>query len=224
MKQSNEGLDDNVVRLRRLDACAVSDALDKLGLAGAVPGLRGLSVQRRIAGRAVTVKLGVGPESDGAPRHLGTTAVMLAGTDDVIVVEQLSGIEAGSWGGILTLAASRRNIAGVVSEGLVRDVDEACDYGFPVYARGATMRTARGRIRELATNVPVTIGDAAVAPGDYVIADRSGVVFVRASDIASVLAAAEGIAAREGAMAKAILTGEPVTQVMGASYEHMLRG
>ena len=215
-------LGDPVQRLKRLDTCAVSDALDKLGLSGAVSGLGPLARPRRIAGRTVTVKLGVGTPESGKPRHLGTTAVMTAQPGDVIVVEQRSGIEAGSWGGILTLSAKTRGVAGVVSDGLVRDVDEAHDYDFPVYARGATVRTARGRIVELATNTPVRIGDVEVAPGDYVIADRSGVVFIAAAAIEQVLAAAEFIAAREAAMAKDVLAQRPVTEVMGANYENML--
>lgn len=217
---------DFVARLRRLDACAVSDALDKLGLAGAVGGLPPRSSPRRIAGRVVTVKLAragdVAPVA-GPPRHLGTTAVESSGPDDVIVVEQRSGIEAGSWGGILALAAKLRGIAGVVADGPVRDIDEAREYDLPVFSTALTARTARGRVAEVGTNVPVTIRDHAVSPGDYVIADGSGVVFVAAADVERVLAAAEQIAAREAAMAKALQAGKPVTEVMGASYENMLR-
>ena len=49
-----------VGRLSLLDCCAVSDAMDKLKLAGVVTGLHPLSTSRRIAGRVVTVKLGTG--------------------------------------------------------------------------------------------------------------------------------------------------------------------
>ena len=113
--------------------------------------------------------------------------------------------------------------AGVVADGPVRDIDQAIEMGFAVFARAFTARTARGRIVELGTNVPVSIGDVTVAPGDYVIADRSAVIFIPAADIDRVLAAAERIAAKEEAMAKAILAGEPIGAVMGASYEHMLK-
>ena len=50
-------MDELIARLSRLDSCAVSDALDKLGLTGAVTGIRRLSSERRIAGRVLTVKL-----------------------------------------------------------------------------------------------------------------------------------------------------------------------
>ncbi len=214
---------DAVERLKRLDCCAVSDALDKLALPGVVTGIAQLSGAGRIAGRAVTVKLGVGSPPPGPKRHLGTTAIELANPGDVIVTEQRSGVEAGSWGGILSLGAQLRGVAGVVAEGPVRDIDEAISYGFPVFGRSCTARTARGRIVELATNVPIRVGEVDVVPGDYVIADRSAVIFIKAADIERVLQAAEAVAAREAAIAKALRAGEPITRAMGANYEDMLK-
>jgi regulator of RNase E activity RraA len=209
----------------------VSDALDKLQLSGAVGGLRQLASERRIAGRVTTVKLATVAQVQAAsalptasPRHLCAAAIEASGPDSVIVVEQRTGIEAGSWGGLLTLGAKLRQVAGVVSEGLVRDIDEARQYDFPVFARGLTTRTARGRVAELGTHVDITVGDITVRDGDYVIADNSGVVFIASGDVDRVLDAAEQIVARESAMAKSLLSGQAITQVMGANYEHMLKG
>lgn len=221
----------NVQRLRRLDACAVSDALDKLGLPGVVTGLPLRSTapggMSRIAGRAVTMKVGPGQPPPGPARHLGCAAIEQSDGDSVIVVEQRSGVEAGCWGGLLTLGAKVRGVAGVVADGPLRDVDEAIAYEFPVFSRSLTSRTARGRVVELGVQVPVTIGAAlggevTVQPGDYVLADRSAVIFISPEHIAQVLDAAEMIVAKEAAMAKAILSGTPVGQVMGGNYEHML--
>jgi regulator of RNase E activity RraA len=217
--------DPHAVRLARLDCCAVSDALDKLGLSGSESGLVPRSSVRRIAGRAVTVRLVCkddAPVRSGPPVHLGATAIESAGPGSVIVIEQRTGIEAGSWGGILTLAATLRGVEGVVADGPVRDIDEARTYDLPIYSRGLTARTARGRIAEEATNVDVRIGESIVSPGDYVLADGSGVVFIAAAQIGRVLDAAEEIAAREAAMAKALLAGRSVVDVMGAGYETML--
>ena len=216
-------IDTNVQRLAKLDCCAVSDAMDKLQLGGVVSGLPQLSASRRIAGLAVTVKLAAGNAPPGPARHLCTAAIELAGPGHVIVVEQKSGIEAGSWGGILTLGAKLRGVEGVVADGPVRDIDEARGHDFPLFARGCTARTARGRIHEAATNVAVNIGEVIVNPGDYVVADGSAVIFIAAAQIGRVLEAAESIVAREAAMARALQAGERITQVMGANYEHMLK-
>jgi 4-hydroxy-4-methyl-2-oxoglutarate aldolase len=214
---------DFVARLNKLDACAVSDAVDKIGLQGAVTGLRPMTVTRRIAGRILTIRLGVGEPPPGVPRHIGTTAIESAQAGDIIVVEQLSGIPAAAWGGILSHGAKLRGLAGVIAEGPLRDVDEARQLDFPVYARGATTLTARGRIVELANNQPIRVGDVWVKAGDYAIADSSGVVFVSQDNIERVLATAEDIAAREARMAESLYAGQPITQVMGANYENMLR-
>ena len=215
-----------VQRLGRLDCCAVSDAMDKLGLPPAVSGLEQRSTTRRIAGKVVTFRMvtaDAAPKRSGPPRHLGTTAIEMAQPGDIIVVEQKTGVDAGSWGGILSLGAKVRGAAGVIADGPVRDIDEARSYEFPVYCRSLTARTARGRVAELDTGEPVNIGGVTVATGDYAIADASGVVFIRAADIERVLQAAEMIAAREALMATALLAGKPITEVMGADYEHMLK-
>jgi regulator of RNase E activity RraA len=157
------------------------------------------------------------------PRHLGTTAVEAGGPDNVIVVEQTTGIDAGCWGGLLSLGAKVRNIAGVIADGPVRDIDEARQYEFPVFSTALTARTARGRVVEKGTHVPVQVWGITVNSGDYVIADSSAVIFIRAQDIEGVLEAAEAIARREAAMAKALLAGTPIGQVMGGDYEHMLQ-
>ena len=54
------------------------------------------------------------------------------------------------------------------------------------------------------------------------LADQSAVIFIASADIERVLATAEEIVAREAAMAKAILAGTPISEVMGGAYEHML--
>lgn len=211
-----------VARLRRLDSCAVSDALDQWGLEGVVTHLEQRSGEGRIAGRAVTVKLGLGDPPPGPSRHLGTAAIEAAGPESVIVIEQRTGVEAACWGGLLTLGAKAKGVAGVVADGPVRDIDEARKLGFPIFTNKITGLTARGRIVEKATNEPVAIGAVVVAPGDYVIADRSAVVFVRPESIARVLETAEAIAAREATMAEAIRSGAKISEVMGGAYERML--
>lgn len=222
---TDSDVEELVSRLSKLDACAVSDALDALGLPGAVSGLRPLTGDHRIAGRVQTVELGP-PRDDIAPRHLCTGAVDAGTATDVIVVAHQARTDCAGWGGNLSRAALARGIRGTLVDGAARDIDEARQIGYPVFAGAATARTARGRTQEHAWDVPVQIGTGdetvTVAPGDYVIADASGAVFVPAGAAADVLTRAEQIAAKEAAMAAAIERGEPVSQVMGANYERML--
>jgi 4-hydroxy-4-methyl-2-oxoglutarate aldolase len=214
-------VDNLIARLRGLDSCAISDALDALGLHGVVTGIHPLSSDRRIAGRVRTVKL---DRADGrsSDRHLCATAIDSASPGDIIVVEQRTGIDAASWGGNLAAGAKMRHVAGVVIDGPARDIDECRELDFPVFARTRTARTARGRIVEVATNEPVTVADVTVSPGDYGVADASAVVFVAEREIQRVLEVAESIVRRERAMRQALREGTPVSQVMAAGYEQML--
>ena len=214
---------DFLARLKRIDCCALSDALDQLKMTGVVCGMIQGSGSGRIAGRAITVRLVAGVKSEGPPKHLCATAIELGGPGSIIVVEQRSGIEAGSWGGLLSMGAQTKGVEGVIAEGPVRDIDQAMEMGFPVFARAWTARTARGRIVEHSTNEPVQIGDVTVHAGDYVLADRSATIFVAAQDIERVLVAAERIVAKEDLMAKEIHIGTAIGTVMGANYEHMLK-
>ena len=214
---------DTLVRLAQLDACAVSDALDRLQLPGAVTGIQRLTTTRRISGRVITVKMGRDEGQPPASRHLGTTAIESAQPGDVIVMEQRTGIDAACWGGNLSLGAKLRQVAGVIVEGPARDIDEAREYDFPVFARSVTARTARGRIVEAATNVPITVGDVTVNPGDFVVADGSGVVFVERDAVERLLDAAEAVIARERTMVAALREGTPISTVMGTGYETMLK-
>src|SRR5688500_5817481 len=101
-------ISDLLERLSKLDSCALSDALDKLGLPGSVTGLQRLSTDRRISGRVVTYRLEPDDGRAVASRHLGTAAVESAEPGDVIVVEQRTGIDAAGWGGNLSFGAQLR--------------------------------------------------------------------------------------------------------------------
>src|SRR5262252_4903180 len=100
---ANRNMNDLIARLNRLDSCALSDAMDKLGLRGVVTGIHQYSTQRKIAGRVITVKLGTDDGRTAVAKHLGTTAIEMANPGDIIVVEQRTGIDAAAWAAIFRL-------------------------------------------------------------------------------------------------------------------------
>lgn len=210
-------------RLIAIDTCALSDALDKLSLTGQVTNLPRESGSGRVAGIAVTVKLGTGAPPPGPPKHLGTTAIEASDDLSIIVVEQRSGVEAGCWGGLLTRGALHAKVRAVIADGPVRDIDEARDLDFPIFTNRLTCFTARTRVVEESTNEPIEIGTVTVSPGDYLVADGSAVIIIKPADVESVLATAEMIINREAAMIAEIAKGTPMSMVLGGSYEHMLK-
>ena len=214
--------DDLRARLGKLDTCAVSDALDRLGLKGATIGIRPVWPCPRIVGRAVTVK--IKPAGLDKPKqHLGTPAIEAARPGDVIVVDSGGRPDVSAWGGLLSLASKTKGLSGVVIDGACRDVDESRDVGFPVYARAVVPVTARGRIMQQSFNEEIQCGGVQVHPGDLVIADGSGVVFIPKAREGEVITEAEKIAAHEAKMAEGIRSGRSVVEVMeGLGYESML--
>ncbi|HKR89906.1 MAG TPA: hypothetical protein VJS38_17185 [Phenylobacterium sp.] len=209
-------------RLEELDTPTLSDALDKMGLPGAVFGLMPMTVTRTVVGKAMTVKLGA-PLPGLPKRHLGAGAIMAAEPGDVIVVEHRGRTDVSGWGGLLSRAALAKGIDGVVIDGAFRDIDEARMLGLPIYGRAAVPVTARGRVAEHSFGEAVTIAGVAVAAGDWVVADGSGVVFITAARAEEIVGVAEDIFAREQLMVRDIEAGRPIGEVLGAAYEDMLK-
>jgi len=204
------------------DTCTISDASERVGLTAALAGVRRQTTSKRVAGVAVTVQLGPAG-ADTPPFHLGATAIE-TGDDHSVIVVGGGSTECAGWGGLLARAARAKGVRGVVVDGLVRDVDEAEDLGFPMFSRGVTPVTARRRLVEVSSQEPVTFAGVVVAPGDFVLADGSGVVVVPAADIERVVEAARQIAIREAKMVARLDAGDPPSQVMDRTYETMVEG
>jgi len=201
-------------RLAALDACAVSDALDTLGLPGAVTGIRPLwPVDRVVAGRARTIQ--AAPRTPDAPgQHIASPLIAVAEAGDVAVIANGGREDVSCFGGILAVAALERGMAGVVIDGACRDIAESDELGLPVFGRAVVPVSARGRIVQTSMDEPGEFAGVTVSSGDYVVADRSGVVFVPAGDGERVVELAERIVAREQAMVKAVRAGESVLDLM----------
>jgi regulator of RNase E activity RraA len=212
-----------------LDVTTVSDALDACGLPPGEGGLRPMWGRPKVAGFAVTVELEPlsgqpGTEPDARPdaqpstehrgAHILTGAIAGAGPDDVIVVANGGRTDVSSWGGIVSVGAAVRSVRGVITDGACRDVGQARELGFPVFARAQVPVTARGRLRQKSAGEPVLVGAVTVRPGDVVMADEGGVVVVPRERAAEVLDAAQGLAAREAAIEAEVRAGVPLPQAM----------
>jgi len=197
----------------RLDTAAISDALDALGLPAGQGGFSPLWGTPRVTGFAVTVQLE--PFKPGpAGAHIGTTAVAEAGDTDLIVVNNSGRTDVSCWGGLLSLGAQLKGVRGVVADGVCRDINEARDIGFPIFAKGSTPATARGRLRQRSTGEPVSLGQVSVMAGDLVFADETGVVVVPAGHVVEVLAKAQAVSQREAGIAADLRAGAPLHEAM----------
>jgi regulator of RNase E activity RraA len=196
-----------------LDSCAISDALDALGLPAGLGGLRPVWGGPVMVGFAVTVQ--VEPYQPGpAGPHIAASAIGGAGPHDVIVMANGARTDVSCWGGLLSLGAQLRGVRGVAVDGACRDVAEAQGLGFPVYARASVPVTARGRLRQRSTGEPVVIAGVTVEPGDVVFADATGVAFVPRARAVEVLKQATAVAERERAIAADLRAGVPLPKAM----------
>lgn len=117
------------------------------------------------------------------------------------------------WGELLSTAAQARGAAGVVMDGLTRDIRAIRAMKFPVFAAGIGPLDSKGRGKVMAVDVPVEVGGARVCPGDLVFGDADGVVVVPREAEAEVLAAALAKVAGENATREALAKGEKLADV-----------
>ncbi|HWG25118.1 RraA family protein [Actinospica sp.] len=155
------------------------------------PGIRPLWDTARLAGPAFTVRCA---PNDNLMLH---AAIYRAEPGSVIVV-QGGDLEYALAGGNVCAIAHRRGIAGFVLDGLVRDIAEIRELGFPVFGRGVIPKPG-GKSAAAPLNEPVTCGGVTVHRGDVVLADEDGVAVVPADRAESVLADARALLAKEAA-------------------------
>ncbi|MFJ2159056.1 RraA family protein [Streptomyces sp. NPDC087856] len=153
-------------------------------------GIRSLwSPVPRLAGPAFTVRC---PPGDNLMLH---AAIYRAAPGSVVVVES-GDVEYALAGGNVCAVAQRRGIAGFVVDGVIRDVGEVREAGFPVFGRGVVPIPGVKKA-VLPLNERVRCGGVAVDPGDVVVADEDGVVVVPGARRAEVLAGARERLAKE---------------------------
>jgi 4-hydroxy-4-methyl-2-oxoglutarate aldolase len=152
-------------------------------------GIRPLWASPRVAGPAFTVRC---PAADNLMLH---AAIHRADPGSVIVV-QAGDVDYAVAGGNVCAVAQRRGIAAFVVDGVIRDIAEVREMGFPVFARGVIpIPGAKDVVTPL--NEPVVCGGVTVGGGDIIVADEEGIVAVPAARGAEVLDQATARVARE---------------------------
>jgi 4-hydroxy-4-methyl-2-oxoglutarate aldolase len=210
--------DRNISRAAKIDTATLSDALDKLGIAGQCIGIKPLSPAFRLCGRAYT--LAYAPSGPG-----GTVGDYI---DDiapggVIAIDNGGRADATVWGDILTLCAHRIGIAGTVIDGACRDTHLALELGYPIFTRSYSMRTGKDRVQLEATGTVINVGDARVGAGDLLRGDADGVVAIPASREEEILDIAEGIEAAESRIRDAIKSGARLDEARRQQNYHKLQ-
>lgn len=194
-------------RLAGYPTSAVSDALDELGIAGA---LSGIAAQRegvgRVCGRALTVRFVRKSGDPDAYRFGGGVGkplervlkAMRAG--DMVVMDLDGATNASAWGGLASRLAQRRGVRGTILWGTCRDLEEIRAVGYPVWAVGVCPRRSRNEFTFGSINEEIVVAGVAIRAGDYVLADESGAVCVPQARAEETLALVARIDAQERAL------------------------
>lgn len=152
-------------------------------------GIRPLWNSPRVAGPAYTVRCVPG---DNLMLH---AAIYRAEPGSVIVVES-GDVDHALAGGNVCAVAQRRGVAAFVVDGVIRDLGEVREAGFPVFSRGVIPIPGTKK-KAGALGEPARVGGVLVHPGDIVVADEEGIVVTPAARREEILAAARAKLAEE---------------------------
>lgn len=192
-------------RLMKAGSGALSDALGKAGAMDHDVQCR--SANPHMAGQAFTVRV-----------HTADILMVAKALSDcpagrVLVVDGQGELNTALWGGLTTMAAHKKRLAGIVIDGAIRDRAEIRRSRLPVFAR-AVAPNAGGAEYCGELQVPVSCGGQVVTPGDWIVGDEDGVVVVPAARMEESLKIAGRILQAEKRIAKAIRTGVDLGEIL----------
>ena len=195
-----------VERLARAAAASAADALGSTGVLD--PEVRPVWTGARVFGPAFTARC--------YPSSIITVhkALLEAAPGDVLVVDAGRDASGALFGAIMATDARHRGLAGLVTDGAVRDVADLAEMSFPVFARRTTPGVGTNR-RVGATGEPISCGGIVVRPGDYVLGDQDGVVIVPRERAAEIADAIEAIWAKEDGWRKQMAAGQRIADLIG---------
>ncbi|MFA9478250.1 RraA family protein [Phycisphaerales bacterium AB-hyl4] len=163
-------------------------------------GIHAVAPGMKVAGPAYTVRT-----YPGATWALGR-AIEQASAGDVLVVDAGGRPDVIIMGELMSMRAQQRGIAGVVVDGAVRDIADIDALGFPMFARYVCPRSGtHDKVGQWQT--PIACGRVVVNPGDWIVADESGVTAVPADVVEPVARATAQVKAKEAAIARHLKAG-----------------
>lgn len=212
--------------LRRLfekgGACGVSDACERAGVLPRIAHIPAMCCDGAIAGEVRTLRLRPARRGEQPGRHLGTALLDTCESGSVIVISAPEAIRAGSWGGLLLAAAANAGVVSVISDGYCRDVMESKQRGIALFCRGSAVLSARGRLVEQSYNEPIVVDREVVEPGEVVVADHDGQVFLSPEFVLPVAESLGHILSAEQEFVEQILSGKRrVSDVLNIRYEKL---
>lgn len=188
---------EKVDALAAISTATLSSVLLKKGLRNVwMRGTRPLNPQQpRRWGRAFTLRFVPAREDLATPQALASArstraAIEAMPAGAMAVVDAMGITDAGIFGDILCARMAARGVAGLISDGVVRDLAGVLATGLPVWCQGAAAPPSLASLSFVAWQQPIGCGGVAVFPDDLVVADSDGAVVVPAALLDEVVASA----------------------------------
>jgi len=191
-------LDARVVEtLRGVSSGTITTVLLKKGLRNVwLRGTRPLAPdQPRLVGRAFTLRFVPAREDLATPASWGSpistrAAIEAMPAGCIAVVGALGTTDAGIFGDILCARMQKRGVAGLVTDGVVRDVAGVLGTGLPVWCQGTAAPPSVAGLTFVGWQEPIDCGGVAVFPNDVILVDQDGAVLIPAALLDDVVTAA----------------------------------
>ncbi len=196
-------------RLSRCYTGVVHDVMRAMALADFVlpRELRPILPDRTLAGPAFTIEGRADPNADPHETLLAWTGLLSRARPGHVWVSQPNDLVVAHMGELSAETLKNKGVLGCVVDGGTRDVGFLLDIGFQTWARFFTPRDIVGHWLPHAVEQEIRIGEVAIAPGDYLLGDRDGLIRIPRARAEEIVAAAEAAMATENEVRKAILAG-----------------
>src|SRR3954462_5955386 len=184
-----------IATLSQITTATITTVLLKKGLRNVwLRGTRPLRPgQKRLVGPAFTLRIVPAREDLATPESwsspVSTRTAIEAMPDGCIAVVDAMGVtDAGIFGDILCARMVKRGVAGLVTDGVVRDLEGVLGTGLPVWCDGFAAPPSVAGLTFVGWGEPIGCGGVAVFPNDIIVADQDGAVVLPQAQIATILA------------------------------------
>nr|WP_263326750.1 RraA family protein [Neobacillus sp. Marseille-Q6967] len=162
-------MDSFIKKFQNIPTTCISDAME--GLNNLHPSIKPLKEEYKLAGRAFTVKIPIGD-------NLAVLkAIRHAQPGDILVIDAKGDQYRAIAGDFVVGMAQTLGIAGLVVDGVIRDIVGIKELNYPVFSKGTAV-AASGKAGVGEINVPISCGGVSINPGDIIVGDADGVVVI----------------------------------------------
>lgn len=202
-------------KLGALATSTLANALDRVGCMNCtMANLKPVAPGMKFAGPAVTVREESGPFGTFESADFRVGAMIDAAGEGEVIVVAADGVPYSTWGGMASLAASVKGIAGIAIDGGARDANETADAGFNVFTRHLIPTTGRCRLRVADIGSTVVVDGVTIAHGDWIVADDTGILAIPAKAVEEVIELAGTFTREDERAAEAIRDGMRFSDAM----------